>query len=172
MTQHTVLAPVALPTAGRYRIDPDASVARFATRHLFGLGHVHGAFAVLSGAIDVRDPVADSLVQVELDAESFTSGSPQRDAAVRGPRYLDAASHPTLTFAGEPADAGAISGLLTVRGVVVPVELRIEDLAVQDGTFSVRATARIDRYAFGITARRGLAARYLDVTVHARAVRE
>jgi polyisoprenoid-binding protein YceI len=39
------------------------------------------------------------------------------------------------------------------------------------GAFTVRATARIDRTEFGITAARGLAARYLDLTVEATCTR-
>ena len=40
-----------------------------------------------------------------------------------------------------------------------------------DGSFTARATVRIDRTQFGITASRGLAGRYLDTTVEVRCVR-
>ena len=40
-----------------------------------------------------------------------------------------------------------------------------------DGSFTARAAVRIDRTDFGITASRGLAARYLDVSAEFRCVR-
>jgi hypothetical protein len=40
-----------------------------------------------------------------------------------------------------------------------------------DGSFTARAAVRIDRAEFGITALRGLAGRYLDMSVEARCVR-
>jgi polyisoprenoid-binding protein YceI len=44
-------------------------------------------------------------------------------------------------------------------------------LAPVRGTFATRATARIDRTEYGVTAMRGLAGRYLDVTVQVQCVR-
>jgi hypothetical protein len=46
-----------------------------------------------------------------------------------------------------------------------------EVTGVSPGSFTARATVRIDRYDFGLTASRGLAGRYLDVTVEVRCVR-
>jgi hypothetical protein len=42
---------------------------------------------------------------------------------------------------------------------------------VSHGSFTARATARIDRTEFGITAARGLAARYLTMTVEVQCTR-
>ena len=39
----------------------------------------------------------------------------------------------------------------------------IDRLETLDSGFRVRATARVDRYAFGLTAAKGMAARYLDI---------
>ena len=58
-----------------------------------------------------------------------------------------------------------------VRGTARPVTLTVNRCEVSRGSFTVRATARIDRTEFGITAARGLAARYLDLTVEAQCTR-
>jgi len=42
---------------------------------------------------------------------------------------------------------------------------------VSGGSFTARATTRVDRTEFGITASRGLAARYLDLTVEVQCTR-
>ena len=42
---------------------------------------------------------------------------------------------------------------------------------VSRGSFNVYATARIDRTEFGITAARGLAARYLNLTMEIQCTR-
>lgn len=41
--------------------------------------------------------------------------------------------------------------------------LAIESVQAAGNGFRARATARIDRYAFGVTAAKGMAARYLDI---------
>ena len=55
--------------------------------------------------------------------------------------------------------------MLTVRGTTRPVTLAITRCEASRGSFTVSGTTRIDRTEFGITAARGLAARYLDLTV-------
>ena len=64
-----------------------------------------------------------------------------------------------------------LTGTLMVRGTARPVTLTVNRCEVSRGSFTVRATARIDRTEFGITAARGLAARYLDLTVEAQCTR-
>jgi polyisoprenoid-binding protein YceI len=55
--------------------------------------------------------------------------------------------------------------------VTRPVRLSVARCAVSRQSFTARATARIDRTEFGITAARGLAGRYLDVTVEVQCIR-
>lgn len=157
-----------LPVAGRCRLEPATTTIEFATRHLFGLAPVRGTMAMLAGAVDIDA----GLVQVELDAASFATGNPRRDNAVRGRRHLHTDAYPTLTFAGELAGGDGLNGTLTVRGVMQPVRLQITRIVPDGDAVEVDAVARIDRFACGIAASRGLAARYLRVSVHTRAVRE
>jgi polyisoprenoid-binding protein YceI len=170
-TQPAALA--AAPQPGHYDIDPDRSRVRIATRHLFGLGRVTGSFAVRRGSADIADPVQESAVYADIDTASFRSRNPERDRRVRSRRFLDAAGHPVMTFRsdGIAAEGQALTGTLTVRGTTRPVTLTVTRCAAARGSFTARATARIDRTEFGITAARGLAARCLDLTVEVQCVR-
>jgi polyisoprenoid-binding protein YceI len=168
------------PQLGRYTIDPERSRVGFATRHLFGLP-VRGSFAIRSGTVDVTEPAARSSVRVEIDAASFDTGNQTRDKNVRSGRFLDADRYPTMRFTADRLDDSTLAGMLTVRGVSRPVTVTLEEVTRQDGTrqeaptadhasFAARATTRIDRTDFGVTASRGLAGRYLTVTLDIRCV--
>ena len=123
--------------AGRYRVDPGRSTISFTTRHLFGLAPVHGTLALRDGSLHVADPVTDSAVRASAAASTFASGNPARDAAVLSARLLDAASHPSLTFASTGLTGAAgeweLCGDLAVRGVSRPVRARITAVSVREG---------------------------------------
>lgn len=155
----------ATPQLGRYDIDTRGSISTFRTRHLFGLMPVRGTFTIRTGTIDVAEPLTDSSIRVEIETASFYTGDERRDGNVRSARFLDAARHPIMTFVSERVDGNAVSGTLTVRDVARPVSLSIERSAVSPEAFTARATARVDRTEFGVTASRGLAGRYLDLSM-------
>src|SRR5437773_5519015 len=159
------------PRPGRYEIDTGCSAVTFRTRHLFALAPVRGSFTIRAGTIDVAEPLADSSVHVHFDPASFRTGNGQRDSAVRSERLLDADRYPIITFRSEDLDGPAFTGALTVRNVTMPVTLTIERTAVSERWFTVRASTRIDRTEFGVTAYRRVAGRYLDMTMEVRCVR-
>jgi polyisoprenoid-binding protein YceI len=74
----------ATPTRGRYRVDPNRSVVRFRTRHLFGLGGVTGAVQLRAAEIIVGDTMLDTSVRAVLDADSFDSRNATRDRYAHG----------------------------------------------------------------------------------------
>ena len=160
-----------IPRPGRYEIDTRGSAVTFRTRHLFGLAPVRGSFAIQAGTIDVAEPLAGSRVFVTIDPASFRTGNGQRDDNVRSGRLLDAVRYPIIAFRSEGVDGPALTGMLTVRNVTLPVTLSIEQTAVTPESFEARASTRIDRAEFGVTAYRGMAGRYLDMTVEVRCVR-
>jgi polyisoprenoid-binding protein YceI len=168
-TTHSLAA--ATPRLGRYQIDPDGSRLTFRTRHLFGLAPVGGSFAVRAGTVDVTEPLTGSRIYAEIEAASFRTGNPLRDAQVRSARFLAADAHPVLAFSSKGLDGQVLAGTLTVREVTCPVSVLAEVTDVSPRSFTARATVRIDRYDFGVTASRGLAGRYLNVTVEVRCVR-
>ncbi|HEY1640729.1 MAG TPA: YceI family protein [Streptosporangiaceae bacterium] len=174
------------PALGRYQIEAGPAAVTFATRHLFGLGRVRGTLAVSSGTVDVAEPLAESGMEVSIDAASFRTGNAQRDGQVHSAAFLNTQQFPRLIFrAGAVADdepspgavvrdaAGRLTvpGSLTVREVTRPVTLLTEFTDIGPRSFTARATTRIDRTEFGITGARGLAARYLGITVEVTCVR-
>jgi polyisoprenoid-binding protein YceI len=163
---------VTTPHLGRYEIDANRSAVTIRTRHLFGLAPVRGRFAIRGGTVDVTEPLAASAAYAEIDAASFHTRNPQRDASVRSAGLLDVARHPVITFTSERIDGTELAGTLTVRGVTRPVSLSIEQSTVSPRSFTVRATTRIDRTEFGVTGYRGLAGRYLDLSVEVQCVQK
>jgi polyisoprenoid-binding protein YceI len=166
--------PAATLQPGRYDIDVSSSTVTFRTRHLFGLAPVRGTFALQSGTVDVAEPLAGSSIQAGIESASFRTGNPQRDHSVRSPRLLNPAQFPVITFGNGHigADGRTVSGELAVRGVTRLVTFPVRLVAVSGESFTASAVIRIDRTEFGVTAMRGLAARYLDVVVEVRCVRK
>ena len=167
-------AAVAAPAPGTYRIDAARSAITFTTRHLFGLGSVHGTFELRDGEIRVADPLSESSARARISAASFRTGNPSRDGAVRSARLLDTGAHPDITFITRRLDQAdgrwILHGLLSVRGQAHPVELLIEEAQPGGRDLRVRASTGINRYDFGITKVKGLAARRLgfrlDIVAH------
>jgi polyisoprenoid-binding protein YceI len=161
----------ATPKPGRYQIDTSCSAVTFRTRHLFGLAPVRGSFAIRGGTVDVTEPLTGSSIYAEIDPARFQTGHGQRDSNVHSARLLDVDRYPVITFRSEGIDGLTLTGALTVRNVTKLIRLSIEQSAVTPRSFNAHATTRIDRNEFGVTAYRGLAARYLDMTVEVRCVR-
>jgi polyisoprenoid-binding protein YceI len=168
--------PLDIPDPGRYLIDPERSAVTLRTRHLFGLGPVRATLALRDGRIQVAAPPQASTVQARFAASTFQSGNPARDAAVLSARLLNAETYPSLSFTSTELvhvqGQWFLRGELEVRGVTRLVEARIDTLAVDGATLRVSAQVAVDRYEFGITSFRGLAARRLTVDLAITALRE
>jgi polyisoprenoid-binding protein YceI len=165
----TVTAQPAI-AAGTYRIDPERSSIAFVTKSLFGLETVRGTFRIRSGEIVIAADTARSTARATIDAGSFRTDKPRRDKDVTSKRFLDAARYPTMTFTSTGLaygpDGWRLTGTLTVRDTTSEVALVVSEQAPG----FLRATARVDRHAAGVTAGRGLISRYLDLTLDVRAV--
>ncbi|MEU9462612.1 YceI family protein [Streptomyces sp. NPDC048312] len=162
------------PAPGTYTIDAGRSTIAFTTRHVFGLGAVDGTFALTSGQVNIAaEPTLSSATAV-IAADSFTTASGARDKVVRSPKYLDTATHPHITFASNAVqDTGTgyvLRGELTVKATAQPVELTFGQPEFGAEGIRFSATTRIDRYAFGITADKGMTARHLTLSFDILAV--
>jgi len=164
-------AASATPRLGRYTIDTESSTIRFDTRHLFGLLPVHGTFAVRSGTVEVAEQVGESTLSVEVDAKSFHTGNDGRDNEVKSAKFLDTERHPVITFASGKIEGTKVTGTLTACGVDRPATLTVVELDSADDRFTTRATTRVDRTEFGVTAKPGMAGRHLDLTLEITCVR-
>lgn len=156
-----------IPAAGDYRIDPESSTVAFTTRHLFGLAAVHGSFHLYDGQIHIADPVRESWTRATISAASVQTGNPSRNASVRSPRLLATAAHPDVTFSSTRLDQidghWVLGGDLSVRGVIRPILVHIDDVHTAEARIRLHATTRVDRHAFEITKYRGVAARHLTL---------
>lgn len=153
----TTTTPLA---TGTWNIDPSHSTVGFVVRHL-GFSKVRGGFNVFEGTIEVADDLAASSAHITIQTDSFDSRDEGRDQHVRSADFLDAETHPTLTFVASEVThvSGSdyvITGDLTIRGVTQKVELATEYLGTDTDPFGntkagFEATTEVDREAFGLT---------------------
>jgi polyisoprenoid-binding protein YceI len=167
---------VEVPAVGSYRIEPGESTISFATRHMFGLAPVRGTFALRDGVVHVADPAETSTVRATIAAGSVDTGLAARDNTVRSRQYLDVTQHPDITFTADGLAHGlddavdddggwVLRGTLTVRGRTEPLDVRIDEVRVLDDRLRLRASAEVDRYAWGVTAMKGMTGRRLRFTL-------
>src|SRR5215469_5778706 len=83
--------------AGTWDIDPVHSHIGFMARHLM-VSKVRGRFGKFDVQIVTPDNPMDSSVAVSIDAASVDTGNEQRDEDLRSERFLDALTHPLITF--------------------------------------------------------------------------
>lgn len=149
------------PGRTAWQIDPAHTLVELSVRHMM-FSTVKGRFGALKGTIwaDPQDP-AHSRVEVEIDAASIDTRDEKRDAHLRSPDFLDAESHPTVTFRStrvQPLDGERfwMEGELTLRGTTRPVTLegRFNGQGQNPWGQSVAgfsATGAIRRSDFGLT---------------------
>src|SRR5262249_36875194 len=92
---------------------------------------------------------------------------------VRSRKFLHADQHPAITFRSQRLanDGGTwtVHGILTARGTDAPLTLTVTAAAADGNALDLQAAGTVDRYAHGVTARKGMAGRWLHrtITVHA-----
>jgi polyisoprenoid-binding protein YceI len=177
----------ALPSPGRWTIDPAHSDIQFSVRHLM-IAKVRGRFRAFSGLILVGESPEDSFAEATIDAASIDTRDPARDEHLRSPDFLDVEHYPTIRFrttevrAGE-GDHWRVTGDLTIRSVTSPVQLDVEfgGTAV-DPWGNLRAgylaSTEIERDDYGISWNQALEAggylvgKTVKVEIEVEAVRE
>src|SRR2546423_124307 len=92
-------------TQGRWQFDPYHTQVEFSAKHL-GMMTVRGHFLEVSanGFIDPEHPEA-STVDVTIQAASIRTHHEARDNDLRGQNFLDASTHPTITFKSTTVEA-------------------------------------------------------------------
>src|SRR5262245_10782506 len=81
-----------------WNLDPVHSVAEFKVKHMM-ISNVKGQFSGISGVLthDETD-VANSRVEVSIDAATINTRDSQRDAHLKSADFFEVEKHPTLTF--------------------------------------------------------------------------
>jgi polyisoprenoid-binding protein YceI len=157
----------ALPSQGRWDLDPAHTAIRFVARHI-GLGDVHGRFNNFQGAVWFAEDMTASRLDVVIEAASIDTGVQSRDDHLRSPDFLDIVNYPTLRFTGERfthrgGTRWSVPGVLDLHGVVRSVRLEAVYLGTGIGMegetrAACRATTELHREDFTLNWRKMLAA--------------
>jgi len=161
-------AGVTIPT-GRYRLHPELSTVAF-TAKKFGVFTIRGTVRVESGTFTVAGPLERSTLHAVVAADSFKTPMAKRDEHVKSAKLLDTAAYPRIEFDSTEVAAGEdgtweVRGLLAVHGQVVPTVLTVTWASTDGALVRVRATARVDRRAFGVTAMRAVASSVITIVI-------
>jgi polyisoprenoid-binding protein YceI len=145
-----------------WNIDPAHSMAEFKVKHMM-IANVKGHFAKLTGALSFDESdLANSNVEVTIEAASIETRDAQRDAHLKSADFLDVDNFRTLAFKSTGISLVrdgelAIEGNLTIRGVTRKVTLTAEGPTPPmkdpwgNTRIAVSATAKINRKDFGLT---------------------
>jgi len=98
----------------------------------FGVVHVRGSFAGVSGTVTVPGPDAQAAsVSIEVDSRSVRTGISLRDRHLRGLRFLDSGRHPVMRFESERVTphngVWDVRGRLSLRGHERNVSVSVAD---------------------------------------------
>ena len=163
-----------LPT-GTWQLDTSATTITVAARKM-GMFTIPAKLTVTSGSIEIDDNHNVVNVDVVADASSYTSKNAKRNEHVLGEDFLDASTHPTISFrtgAVASGDAGyRANGTVTIKGQTSPIDVTVTDVQFTDSDGSFTAAATIDRNAVGVDKLPTfVVGRNLELTVSAKATR-
>lgn len=159
--------PASLPEPGapvldcRGRLDASTSEARFLVDVRLPI-RAEGRFAAVEGELQPR-PDGQCEVHVRLRADAVEYSGPEWMANLtRSPAFLDAGTHPELTFESLPFPVawlnagGSIRGRLKLRGRERPVEfaLRPAECDTPGKACAIRVSGEVSRRDFGMQAYR------------------
>ena len=155
-------------TARAFVIDSERSIASFEIdEQLRGSpNHVVGETNQVAGQVlvDLDDLSTAQFSQIVINARTFTTGSGQRDRAIRGPIILNSArdefeffvfditSVDDLEGAVVPGETiqFSVTGELTIKATTTEVTFEIQVTLVDDSTIEGLATTQVLRSDFGI----------------------
>jgi polyisoprenoid-binding protein YceI len=129
----------------------------------FGVLSVTGTFPGLHGVLTLpADGLDDASVSIDVEAGAVATGIALRDRHLRGPRFLDSARHPFISFRSSRLvrEDGHVSveGTLSLRGIEQFVTSRCP---VREGsldganTLAFQSTLQVSRQHFGVGLARG-----------------
>jgi polyisoprenoid-binding protein YceI len=150
--------------AGNWVIDPVHSSVGFVIRHLM-VSKVRGHFTSFEGQIVTGADPLDSTVTATIDLTSIDTSNAQRDDHIRSADFFEVEKYATMTYQSSgirrDGDDFVLDGELTLKGVTLPVPLKLEvngfgpDPFAPDpmagGRAGFTATGEINRIDFGVS---------------------
>lgn len=164
----------------QYDLQPAESTVAFETD--FGPDHITGQIPLRAADLVLDfEQLSNCKVAVTLDVTGADASFPFAAQALKGPKVLDAAAHPEMTFRStlvKAAGEGAkVTGDLTIRGVTrrVTLDARIyRQKGTEEGDRSrmtVVLTGTVNRSDFGATGWSDMVADEVRITITARITR-
>ncbi len=146
--------------AAEWEFDKAHTQVRFRVKHLM-VTDVWGEFHTFQGTV-IYDPAhpEKASVNVSIDASSVDTGNEFRDKDLRSERFFYYEKYPQATFISkkvEKTEKGlTVTGDLSIRGVTKEITLSVTGPTAPFPAFggtkiSASATARINRYDYGLT---------------------
>ena len=143
-----------------WTIDQAHSNVEFAVKHMM-FTTVKGRFGGVEGQIELNEnDLADSFVNVTIDASTVDTRDEKRNAHLRSADFFDVETHPTLTFKSTKVQAKGdddfkVTGDLTMHGVTKPVVLDVEQTGRGKNPWGqevigFEAKTKINRKDFGL----------------------
>lgn len=146
--------------AAEFKVDTAHTNVGFRVTHLV-VAKTTGSFNEFDASFsyDPEDMSSFSLTAT-IQTASVDTNNGRRDNHLRSPDFLDAASHPTITFASTglrmDADGLVVIGDLTIRGVTKSIEMPVTVVGPVAGprgavVVGIEGRAEIDRHDFGVS---------------------
>jgi polyisoprenoid-binding protein YceI len=164
-------APSAL--SGSWRVDPQASHARFVAATLAGAVKTPGRFGSLSGDLVVEG--ADAAGALVIDASSIDTGNRMRDRHLRSRDFFHVKRHSQLRYearsiSSQGPGSARIGGELVVAGTRTPLTLDVALRAPADDAVKLACRTEVDRVTLGVKGARRMVPRavQLDVAITLR----
>ena len=143
-----------------YALEPENSTVGFETD--FGTDKITGRMPVSRADLTLDfDKVAASKISVDLNVAGADASFLFAAQALKGPKVLDAATYPTMSFQSTrvraSGDGAEVQGMLTIRGITKPVTMQAEifrQKGYDDGDLShltIRLRGAVNRSDFGAT---------------------
>jgi polyisoprenoid-binding protein YceI len=146
--------------AGNFVIAPELTRVSFEVA-VVDLISVKGEFKNVAGQLVLGDEGVPRQVEITLESASAETGTDWLNDLLRGPKFFNAANHPTVMFKSsafrqENQRLAAVDGSLTVLGVIRSATLKVAHFGCRQQAQGVQCTAQastsIKRSEFGMTA--------------------
>jgi polyisoprenoid-binding protein YceI len=123
----TDLPELANYATGTWQVNTVHSYIGFTIKHMM-VSKVRGRFTGFTASFSTAENPLESIVSATIEVTSIDTQNSMRDDHIRSADFLDAANHPTLTFAstGIRFEDGAIPGGGVTLGDKVQITLDIE----------------------------------------------
>ena len=156
------MSAVAAPQTALWNLDPVHSVAEFKVKHMM-IANVKGQFSKVSGDLFLDEAnLANSHVDVSIEAASIHTRDEQRDAHLKSADFFHVEKFPTLDFKSKTINIVrdgelSVEGDLTIRGVSHKVRFAVEGPTPPtrdpwgNTRVAISAIAKINRKDFGLT---------------------